>query len=188
MSARAGESDDSKARLFFAVLPDPATRERIAAATAALQLSSASRPVPRANYHMTLAFVGDVAERQLPILLEIGAAQRITACSPRFDAYEYWPKPGIIVAAARTLPGALDRWSQQLRRDLAEHRWALDSQQFRPHVTLARKVSQAPVLQAMSSFDWLVNDFCLVRSDTSGVQPAYTVVGTWPLLYDSGKA
>jgi 2'-5' RNA ligase len=77
---------------------------------------------------------------------------------------------------------------QQLHRDLAEHGWTLDAKRLRPHVTLAKKVPQAPVLQAMSSFEWLVRDFCLMRSDTSGVESAYTVVDTWPLLDNSEKA
>jgi 2'-5' RNA ligase len=188
MKAWTGESDDAKVRLFFAVLPDSATRERIGAAAAALPLNSNARLVPRNNYHMTLAFVGAVPLPQLPILREIGAAQCVAGCVLRFDAWEYWPKPGVIVGAARTTPGALERLSLQLHRDLAQHQWALDVKPWRPHVTLARKVSQAPVLQAMSPFDWLVRDFCLMRSDTSGATSAYTVVDTWPLLYDSEKA
>jgi 2'-5' RNA ligase len=55
---------------------------------------------------------------------------------------------------------------------------------LRAHVTLARKVSQAPVLPMMSSFIWPVNSFGLVSSDTSGVQSVYTVLDTWPLLYE----
>ncbi|MDB6087195.1 MAG: 2-5 ligase, partial [Gammaproteobacteria bacterium] len=94
----------------------------------------------------------------------------------------------VVVAAARTIPAELERLWQQLHRDLAEHRWALDSKRLRPHVTLARKVSQAPVFPALSAFEWPVRDFSLMRSDTSGIQPSYTVLDTWPLLYDSVKA
>jgi 2'-5' RNA ligase len=43
-------------------------------------------------------------------------------------------------------------------------------------------VAQAPVLQAMSPFEWHAREFCLMRSDTSTRQSAYTVVDTWPLL------
>jgi 2'-5' RNA ligase len=40
----------------------------------------------------------------------------------------------------------------------------------------------------MSAFDWRVRDFCLMRSDTSGIRSAYTVVDTWPLLDSAEKA
>jgi 2'-5' RNA ligase len=181
------EIDTSKVRLFFAVVPDPTTRAHMAAAAESMQLGSEGRVVPRTNYHMTLAFVGELAAPLIPTLRQIGSAQRAATFSLRFDAYEYWPKPEVMVAAARTIPTELERLWRQLHRDLAGHQWALDPKRLRPHVTLARKVSQAPVLQAMSAFDWLVRDFSLMRSDTSGVQSAYTVVDTWPLLYDSGE-
>jgi 2'-5' RNA ligase len=181
------EPGDRQVRLFFAVVPDPTIRECIARAAQALHLGQEARLVPRTNYHLTLAFVGAVAARQVPLLQRIGGAQRSAAFSLRFDAYEYWPKPEVVVAAARAFPAALEHLWQQLHGDLARHQWALDPKRLRPHVTLARKVSQAPVLQAMSSFEWLVRDFCLMRSDTSGTQSAYTVVDTWSLLDDSGK-
>jgi 2'-5' RNA ligase len=174
-------------RLFFAVLPDAATRERIAAAADALPWVPPARLVPRENFHLTLAFVGAIPASRLPTLIEIGRAQRIERFSLRFDAYEYWPKPEVVVAAARTLPAALEGLWQQLHRELAKHQWALDPKRLRPHVTLARKVSQAPVFKAMASFDWPVTEFSLMRSDTSGAQSAYTVVDTWSLLDNAAK-
>jgi RNA 2',3'-cyclic 3'-phosphodiesterase len=180
-------AENPRVRLFFAALPDAATRGRIAAVADALMLGPGARPVPCGNYHVTLAFVGEIAAPLLPTLLKIGSAQRIPSFSLRFAAYEYWPKPEVVVAAARAIPPALGQLWQQLHRELAAHQWALDPKRLRPHVTLARKVSQAPVLQAMSSIDWPVREFCLMRSDTSGVQSAYTVVDTWSLLYDAAE-
>jgi 2'-5' RNA ligase len=188
MTASASGSTGGRLRLFFAVVPDPAARERIAAASQPLSLEQGARRVPRENYHMTLAFVGEVAASQLPLMLNVGAAQKERAFSVTFDAYEYWPKPGVIVTAARLIPDELHRLWRQLHRELAAHAWALEPKPLRPHVTLARKVSQPPVLQAMSAFDWCVRDFCLMCSDTSGIRSAYTVVDTWPLLDSAEKA
>jgi len=182
MTASATGSTSARLRLFFAAVPDPVARERIAAASQSLSLEPGARRVPRENYHLTLAFVGDVAASQLPVMLKVGAAQKEHAFSVTFDTYEYWPKSEVIVAAARLIPAGLQRLWRQLHRELAGQRRALESERLRPHVTLARKVSQPPVLQAMSAFDWRVRDFCLMRSDTSGIQSAYTVVDTWSLL------
>jgi RNA 2',3'-cyclic 3'-phosphodiesterase len=173
-------------RLFFAVLPDAGTRERIAAVAQALPLQPVAR-VPENNFHMTLAFVGEIPVELAPILQHIGGAQRGGKFSLRFDAYEYWPKPEVVVAAARSIAPALEQLWRGLHRELAAHQWALEPKRLRPHVTLARKVSQAPVLQAMSSFDWPVREFSLMRSDTSGAQSAYTVVDTWSLLDASAE-
>jgi RNA 2',3'-cyclic 3'-phosphodiesterase len=181
------DSSGARLRLFFAAVPDPVARECIATACHSLSLEPRARRVPRENYHMTLAFIGDVAASQLPALLEVGAAQKERAFSVTFDEYEYWPKPGVIVAAARLIPIELHRLWRQLGHELAGYVRALESEQLRPHVTLARKVSQPPVLQAMSGVDWRVRDFSLMRSDTSGVQSAYTVVDTWQLLDSAEK-
>jgi len=143
--------------------------------------------VPAGNRHLTVAFVGAVPASQLPELVAIGHSSGRRAFSLRFDVYEYWPKPEVVVAAARVVPPALARLWEQLHRDLAALHYALTPKRLRPHVTLARKVAQAPVLQAMSPFDWRVEALSLLRSDTSGVESVYTVVDTWPLLYDAEK-
>ncbi len=191
-----GESDGApgaaagteRQRLFFAFAPDEATRERIAAAAAALQPAGAGRLVPRSNYHLTLAFIGAIESTHLATLRGIGSAVRCVPFSLRFDAYEYWPKPEVLVAAARVVPEPLQRCWRQLHVALAVHGWALEPKRLRPHVTLARKVAQDPVLQQLSPFHWRVSDFSLMRSDTGGAEAAYTVVATWPLLDDVDNA
>lgn len=187
MTGSTGDPDHGNLRMFFAAVPTPPTRECISAAARAAQLQPAARLVPAENYHMTLAFVGAIPASRVAELQAIGRAQRAHRFALRFDAYEYWPKPEILVAAARIIPAALDLLWQQIHRDLAAHQWALDPKRLRPHVTLARKVSQAPVLQAMSPFEWQVEAISLIRSDTGGSESAYTVVDTWPLLYDAEK-
>jgi 2'-5' RNA ligase len=174
-------------RLFFAVRPDPMARDALEDAARSLSLGADAKLVPRNNYHLTLAFIGEVDASQLSTLRQIGAAQVAPALALRFDAFEYWPKPEVVVAAARTIPDGLQVLWQQLHRELAAHQWALDPKRLRPHVTLARKVSQPPVLQAMSPLNWVAREFCLMRSELGAPQPAYTVVDTWPLLYDSEK-
>jgi 2'-5' RNA ligase len=187
MTGSAGEPDQDSTRMFFAAVPSRATREDISAVAHAARLGPEARPVPDENYHMTLAFVGAIPASRVAELREIGRAQRAACFTVRFDAYEYWPKPEVVVVAARTIPAELQLLWQQLHRDLATRQWALEPKRLRPHVTLARKVAQAPVLQAMSPFDWRMETLCLVRSDTSGSASAYTVVDTWPLLYDAEK-
>jgi RNA 2',3'-cyclic 3'-phosphodiesterase len=175
-------------RLFFALWPDVDTRAQIANAAAALRLADDARPVPRENYHVTLAFVGDVATSQLAVLQQIGSHQRAAGCTIAFDAYDYWRDPQVVAAIASEAPVALkDLWTQ-LQRDLALHQVSLNLKRphasLRTHITLARKVAQAPVLPAMSPFHWSARSFSLVRSDTSGARSVYTVVDTWQLLYE----
>jgi 2'-5' RNA ligase len=173
-------------RLFFALWPDADTRERFASAAAALRLAGGARLVPQQSYHLTLAFIGEVTSARAAVLQQIGRSQRAPGCTIKFDAYEHWPEPQVVVAAAREPPTALVELWMRLRADLALHQAALKLSRLQPslraHVTLARKVAQAPVLQAMSPFEWNARSFSLVRSDTSAAHSIYTVVDTWPLL------
>ena len=178
-------------RMFFALWPDDDTRARIANAAAALQLVGDARFAPPQNYHLTLAFVGAVAESQLALLQQIGRAQQGAACTIRFDAYDYWPEPRVVVALAREPPPALTLLWTRLHQDLTRQQAVLTQLHLhsllRAHITLARKVVQAPVLQAMSPIRWNARSFSLVRSDPRSAHSAYTVVDTWPLLDESPK-
>jgi RNA 2',3'-cyclic 3'-phosphodiesterase len=173
-------------RLFFALWPDADTRERLANAAAALRLTDGARLVPQQSYHVTLAFIGEVPSGQVAVLQQIGRSQRASGCTLKFDACEHWPEPQVVVAVAREPPAALLELWMRLRQDLALHQPAVRFNRAQPslraHVTLARKVAQAPVLQAMSPFEWSARSFSLVRSDTSAAHSVYTVVDTWPLL------
>jgi 2'-5' RNA ligase len=176
-------------RLFFAAIPDRETRGRFADAAQALDLErdDFSRRVPPENYHMTLGFIGDVAETQLAALQAIGSECANAACCSRpvavqFDAFEYWPKAEVAAAMASQCPPALEDLSLAIRGALVRQRLARDPKPFRPHVTLARKVSQAPVFKAMSGIVWMLREFHLVRSDRSARGSVYTVVDTWQLL------
>ncbi len=182
MSAGSATTDGAaRARLFFALRPTDREREAAAAAAAGLALGPGARPVPAENFHVTIAFVGEVAADQMEGLRSIGCASRAVRCPLRFDAYEYWPKPEVVVAAARDIPPCLERLWVELHASLAAQGLVLTPKRLRPHVTLARHVSQAPALPALPAFTWTADAFCLMRS-VGGGRATYTVVDHWPLL------
>jgi 2'-5' RNA ligase len=166
-------------RLFFALWPDADAATRLTAVAARLNLQAPGRLVQPRNYHVTLAFIGEVASSRLAHWQQIGQALRAPRCTVVFNSLEHWPEPRVVVAVAQELPAALlGLWTQL--HDAAD----LPRLRLRAHVTLARKVAQAPVLQAMSAITWRATSVSLVRSKTGGVESAYTVLDTWPLLYE----
>ena len=171
-------------RVFYALWPDTDTRARIAEAAGALSLGNAARTVPQENYHLTLAFAGEVSPARLAVLQQVGRDLRLAGCTIRFDASEYWPDSQAVVALAREAPVELTELSRELHNFVGTRRLDRMHRPLRPHVTLARKVTQAPVQQALSPFHWRTRSFSLVCSDTSGARSVYTVVDTWPLLYE----
>jgi len=164
-------------RLFFALWPDADVTRQLTQAAQQLRLEGRNRWVDPKNYHATLAFVGEVRAPKLAVLQQIGRSLR----APRFtfmcDSIEFWRESKVVVAAAHRVPPELLDLSTQLNDAIG-----LPPEPLRAHVTLARKVTQAPVLQAMLPVVWRATNFSLIRSDTGGIESAYTVLDTWSLL------
>jgi 2'-5' RNA ligase len=164
-------------RLFFALWPDPHVARQLTETARQLNLESRGQPVNPTNYHVTLAFVGEVPDARLAVLQQIGRSLRASRFTFTCDAIEFWLESRVVVAAARAAPpGLLDIWTK------LNDAIGLPRERLRAHVTLARKVTQAPVPQAMSPVEWRATNFSLIHSDTGGVVSAYTVLDTWPLL------
>jgi 2'-5' RNA ligase len=178
--------------VFFALWPGDAEREQLARCATDLELPSGARLVPARNYHVTVAFIGEVTAGELEALREVGASQRAAASALCLDRCEHWPEAQVVVAAARRAPPSLAALSARLHCEAAlcvpRPAGARAPQPLRVHVTLARKVSQAPVRQEMSALEWSAPALTLVRSETGGQHSIYTVVDTWPLLYEAPRA
>ena len=164
-------------RLFFALWPDADVTRQLTQVARQLKLQARSRRVDPKNYHVTLAFVGEVAATKLAVLQQIGRSLRARRFTFTCDSVEFWRESKVVVAAAHAAPPGLLDLSTQLNDAIG-----LPPERLRAHVTLARKVTQAPVPQAMSPVVWRATNFSLIRSDTGGVESAYTVVDTWSLL------
>ena len=164
-------------RLFFALWPDVDVTRQLTQLARQLDLAGQSRRIDPKNYHVTLAFVGEVPASRLAVLRQIGRSLR----APRFtfgcDSIEFWREAKVVVAAARAAPPELLDLCKKLNEAIG-----LTPEPLRVHVTLARKVTQAPVPQAMSPVLWRATTFSLIRSDIGGVESAYTVLDTWSLL------
>ena len=164
-------------RLFFALWPDADVTRQLTQVARQLELEGRSRWLDPKNYHVTLAFVGELPATKLAVLQQIGRSLR----APRFtftcDSIEFWRESKVVVAAAHAASPGLLNLSTQLKDAIG-----LPPERLRAHVTLARKVTQAPVLQAMLPIVWRATTFSLIRSDTGDVESAYTVLDTWSLL------
>jgi RNA 2',3'-cyclic 3'-phosphodiesterase len=164
-------------RLFFALWLDVEVTRQLAQVAGQLNLESRSRRIDPKNYHVTLAFVGEVPAAKLAVLQQIGRSLHARQFTFSCDSIEFWPESQVVVATARATPPGLIDLGRKLNDAIG-----LPPERLRAHVTLARKVTQASVPQAMSPVVWRATNFSLIRSDTGGVESAYTVLDTWSLL------
>lgn len=167
-------------RLFFALWPDEATREAVQRACRAAVRRSGGKPVAPSNYHLTLAFLGNVPEEKLDAV--VAAARGIVCPHLRLslDRFGYFPDSRVFWLGARESPPAL--------RDLNTRLWAAmdrlgldrDTKPFHLHLTLARKVRAAPRVAPPPVVCWTVVDFVLAESDTSADGAHYSVLARFP--------
>ena len=168
-------------RLFFAAFPDDASCQSLSASVQALELQPSST-YPAEKYHVTVVFLGKVPSHRVGDVRAIGEAQRIERITLRFDRWEYWPAARAVVASASDCPEPLTKLRRVLAVGLTQREVAFDDKPLRPHITVARKLTQAPVLPELSEFSLTFRSFSLVSSVTAPAGSIYTVVDTWPLL------
>jgi RNA 2',3'-cyclic 3'-phosphodiesterase len=160
-------------------------REAMTRATAEAAGASGGRPVPPGNLHVTLAFLGSVAERRLAPL---AAAARAAApgvageaLELAFDHLEHWRAAQLLCAVPPGPSAPLAALAGRLQARLAEHGFAPDLKPFRPHVTVARKVARPGPMGAMRRVTWRFAELALLESRTLSAGPLYSVVESYPL-------
>ena len=130
------------ARFFLAIAPDELLRGQLASLCATLKPRFATEPwrwVASENYHLTLAFIGDVPEARLSGLVEALGAVAGEAFRLEVDKLGYWRHNRIVWAGCARRPAALDRLVADLRRSLSALGLPADDTPFVPHVSLLRK-------------------------------------------------
>jgi len=177
---------EPKQRLFFALWPEAADREALVAATASAVRRCGGQPVAASNLHVTLAFLGSVAQTRVPQLRDIAAtcAADLVALAPvplRFAQLEHWPRQQILCAVTADEPATPALLANGLKDAAAAGGFAPDLKPFRTHVTVARKVLRFQAL-SFTPIKWCFERFALIDSRTERRGPVYRVVEFFPLV------
>ena len=175
-------------RLFFALWPSPTHREALATATAAVVAQVDGQAVPKANFHVTLAFLGMVPAPASARLIEIGGEGGYPMPDLDFDRVEYWPRPKVLVAMPGQVPAAGEEMVDRLWERVVPLGFAREHRPWRPHLTLVRRVRRLPLdgpaLEVVrlppsgGSARW---HLALVESVTQTDGVHYRPLAEWPL-------
>ncbi len=163
----------------MAIVPDSAVAARIA--EAANELGKRCRrlnAVPRGNYHVTLAFIGETertdlaaeavrAVEQAPFPITFAGVGKFTRT--RGDIYWYG------VRASEALRELCDK----VNGELTSRGFAIEARAFRPHVTLARDaVCDSDIAIKAPEIKYNVTAISLMRSDRIDGRTVYAPVVT----------
>lgn len=166
-------------RLFFALPVSDAQRRALAQWRRGLNLRS-GKPVPAANFHVTLLFLGDVDAAQVPAICAAVDQLTLPAAAPRLllDRLQVWQRASALVLEAQQTPAALLHLVYGLQQALLPLGVEAASRDYRPHLTLARDFrGQPPEASSPPDFFLAARHFTLYESRKG----AYWPLAQWPL-------
>lgn len=172
--------DHHTSRLFFALLPDDRTVDAIN--WHADQYSPRTgRKVRPENFHITLLFLGNVnAATQERLIMTCNNLHSQTF-DLEISTSGWWKKAGIFWLAPEHTPAKLTALHESLVSAAGSCRLTTQKRPYAPHITIMRKVTQAPQHPLIKPFTWQAEDFSLMQSITHSDGVEYRELATWPL-------
>lgn len=153
-------------RLFFALWPDDAVVRELTQWAQRAHDRCGGRMMRPDTLHLTLAFLGRVADDRIPELRELLHARRWTGGSLTLDCYGRFRGPRIVWAGSSQFVPWLDRMHAALWRALFRLGFETAEEPFRPHLSLLRHADPQDLaaLPAPRPVVWAARRLVLVAS------------------------
>ncbi len=168
--------------MFFAVWPTPEVIDALSPLAHEIATGE-GRAQASENFHLTLAFLGEVTLDRLDDLRSIGAAAARSVAPFRL-ALDYtgsFKQTGIVwLGASKPAPGVREL-ATRLREALEAQAFSIDRRAFTPHVTLVRRCNQQVRLMLGEPIMWPVDRLVLNASEPGRSGPSYREIISWPL-------
>lgn len=168
-------------RAFISLTPDVSSAIAIQQ-WCALCWPAISRAVPLQNYHLTLAFLGDVSDSQLQTLHELLLEVRSPAIDLTLDSPGYWPDSTSLWLGSNNVPVHLITLAEKCKSIANRAGVRTETRRYVPHLTLARKTKTPPGLPLIDpDFPMRFESIELYQSirDRDGVR--YIELNSWAL-------
>ena len=167
-------------KLFFALWPDPAIRNRLEAAATQLHEVHGGRRMRTQTLHLTLVFIGELERERLPVVMTAAEGVAAVSFELQFDRTDCWRSNHIAHLGTSQIPPALLELVGQLGSLLTSSGIPFDRRPYVPHITLLRKADCTAAHRPIAAIPWPARDFVLLCSRPSTEQ--YEILGRWPLL------
>jgi 2'-5' RNA ligase len=167
------------ARLFFALWPDDEAREALGRLSRDLAIVAEGKPVPIEKVHLTLAFLGEVADERHGDLAEAAQGAGAAAFVLPLDRVGSFRRAKVAWAGASFVPPELLALQSRLAAGLTARGFALDERPFVPHITLARKIARSVPRASIAPIAMAASAIALVRSDLGTGR--YATLESWRL-------
>lgn len=170
-------------RAFFGLSPDAETKLAIEA-WRNKAFPKFDAPVPATNFHVTLAFLGQISPKQLDALCEdVEQISEIHIFDVTLNRVGYWSKPKALWVGCEETQNEHLQLSKRLHQIANSAGLQLPKQDYVAHLTLARKCSvnpPAPLIEPR--FNWQNTEFHLYESVSGKKGVSYQIRKSWPLV------
>ena len=167
-------------RLFFALWPDDRIRARLAQQAGLIYVNTGRR-VPPENLHITLVFLGNVEQQDIPGLAKAVDELSIPGFPLQIDHGGWWKRAKVAWLAPACTPEPLLELVRQLNHQARLAGLPIDGRDYSPHLTIARKLTRPVKPCTFEPIHWDVRQFCLVESVTHEKGAKYQVLQSWAL-------
>ncbi len=138
------------------------------------------RPVPSANLHITLCFLGEIEARRTETLLQEASLIATRRFTLHVDELGYFPKPGILWIGPSAPPRELMELSGDARSAAGRAGIRTEQRRYQPHITLARRCqSPPPAGVEPPDFELSFSEFVLFESKGGKRGVHYEVLTRW---------
>ena len=164
-------------RLFFALDPPSTVRRKVANLQG--RIDGGGRPVPAANFHVTLAFLGMQPSETMAAASAVAAGLRFPGCEIVLDTLGSFRRAGVWWLGASRVPDVLRAFQHELVDALLEADIGYDRKPWEFHLTLYRKMRKPPPTMDDIAIRWRLGGFRLVESVSVNRGVEYHTVAAW---------
>lgn len=169
-------------RIFFALWPDDELRTAIKKQVQHRIDKLPAKRVPVHNWHITLAFLGNVSAETKDCVQQQAALVEADSFALTLDQVGYFKRARVAWLGCSEVPQALNNLFDGLNEALQPCGYQSEHATLIPHMTLLRKANKKPRIDEFKAVDWPVNDFVLVESEITDRGSTYKVINRWNLV------
>lgn len=171
---------EKSVRLFFALWPDDEIRIQIAENLKRFKIDrNQSRLVTNSNLHLTLHFIGNTSLAEMKCLNRQAGQVNAEPFDLCIDCSGFFKKPKVLWFGCQTVPKTLYDLQKNLGELIARCAYTPESRPYSPHLTVARKINEAPGTLPIEPVRWQVDRFVLVESVSISGGVRYEVVESY---------
>ncbi|HTE40886.1 MAG TPA: RNA 2',3'-cyclic phosphodiesterase [Steroidobacteraceae bacterium] len=148
-------------RLFVALWPTDELRRAMEERTR--PYAASGRPIPAANLHLTLAFLGSVPDSRIDDARVAIANVAVQPFGIVLKELQWWQSQALVCWAPEP-SAALLELVQRLHSALRSNGFELEDRAFKAHVTVVRDAYDKPELKPISELRWQVQTIELIES------------------------